>query len=1139
MADTLNDSLVKVTEELKEANTRSLEASKELGKVTAATKASYSSIGAAVKEAVGIDKLKDTIMNLPGMNVAKAVKDVVLKKRREKREQTNLAKRLGITRDQLLIQKAEQELVLAREEESKKVIEAAEKLGFNTDRIAKVNEEGNIELNGSLREANGQFVSKSNASAEANLRALKDFSKVQEKEVEQNKPEPKTRREDFSPVETTALDQTTLEKLATEDTLMMVADKMATMVSSPSIGGAPSISGAAASEDAGEERRITEAQLSEQEKQTSLLQQLVNGGLGGKNGEEEGGGFLSKLFDNFGNIGVGLLALKKTIGGLASKFVKTTGTLIRSGISAAGRGVGAVAKGVGGVAKGAATVGKGLLRGAAGAAKFIPGVGLAVTAAMGIFDGMSAGIAEYKKSGKLGAAVKEGIAGAASGLTFGLVSQESISAGMDKIGTFFSDGWTSFTDGVSTIAGGIADFAKDPLGTMSEVGTAISTKFTETVTSIKEGATALNTKFADLTGIDIGAGFKATTDLIKSGAAALGTKFTELTGIEIPTDFASLKTGIITGAAAIGTKFTELTGIEIPTDFASLKTSIVAGASALGTKFTELTGIEIPTDFASLKTSIVAGASALNTKFAELTGIDIGETFTGLKDKVLGVATGLNTKFAEVTGIDIGESLTGVKDSILGLGTKISEGFTGLFGEEGFSVEGVKTAIGNIGNKISEGFTGLFGEEGFSLAGVSTAIGTMRDSIGDAFGGIFGEGGTLDMSGVTDKISGMRDKIAAGLGAIGVPTFSEITEKASGIASSLSTRLEGLGLPTFSEAQSAMGTLASGLGSKISGMWDSVTSLFSSADKKQEEIDAQVAKEAALEEAEESGLYKTRVGRDNILDLSKVSQASDLQLQAILDDTKGTSIGGTNDMSSENIAAIEQELANRASAEPAVETVSSSFDGSTEVRRKNGRIEMMNLDQIDTALNLKKITNMEANAARNRISEEKSTRPAPPSISADAKQDVLSAMGNDTTPTTPLGMGSQSIPATVETAALSATTTASTLTYVPSRVDVNAREAAIGGYRPPNVDTNNISTSTLQQGASSVMHSDAVQLYTQKTMMLQQQGIDANTANAQVTAQMLSQNNTSVVNNNLGTNSLFYPVEAKDHTSSWNGGSSS
>jgi hypothetical protein len=149
---------------------------------------------------------------------------------------------------------------------------------------------------------------------------------------------------------------------------------------------------------------------------------------------------------------------------------------------------------------------------------------------------LNAGIEEYKKSGKLGSAVKEGIAGAVSGLTFGLVSQETISAGMDKIGTFFSNGWSSFTSGVSTIAGGIADFAKDPLGTMSEVGTAISTKFSETVTSIKDGASALNTKFAELTGIDIGAGFTATVGLIKDGATALGNKFTELTGIEIPTD---------------------------------------------------------------------------------------------------------------------------------------------------------------------------------------------------------------------------------------------------------------------------------------------------------------------------------------------------------------------------------------------------------------------------------------------------------------------------------------------------------------------------------------------------------------------------------------------------------------------------
>ena len=39
-------------------------------------------------------------------------------------------------------------------------------------------------------------------------------------------------------------------------------------------------------------------------------------------------------------------------------------------------------------------------------------IGLAVTGGMGFFDGLTAGIEEYKKSGKIGAAVKEGFAGA-------------------------------------------------------------------------------------------------------------------------------------------------------------------------------------------------------------------------------------------------------------------------------------------------------------------------------------------------------------------------------------------------------------------------------------------------------------------------------------------------------------------------------------------------------------------------------------------------------------------------------------------------------------------------------------------------------------------------------------------------------
>jgi len=1026
MADTVNESLVKVTEELKEANQRSLEASKELGKVTAASKSGASSIGSAVKEAVGLDKLESTIMSLPGMNVAKAIKDAIFKKKARIRDEKNLAKRLGITREQLVFQVKEQELLQARENESKVLIEAAEKLGFNTDRIARVNEDGNAELNGTLRESNGQFVSRANASADANLAALKDFSGNQEKTL---------------------------------------SEGIGSMVSAPSVDGGPS--GASLSEDAGEDRRVTQATLNESEKQTSLLQQIVDGILDGNDSaEESGGGLLSKM----GNLRLAMMGVGATVGGFAARAltkVKGVGGKIAGGVRAAGRGVakgaGAVAKGAGGIAKGAGGIakvaGKGLLRGAAGAAKFIPGIGLAVTAAMGIFDGMSAGIEEYKKSGKLGAAVKEGIAGAASGLTFGLVSQESISAGMDKIGTFFSDGWTSFTSGVGKIAGGIADFAKDPLGTLSEVGTALSTKFSETVTSIKDGASALNTKFADLTGIDVGAGFAATAGLIKSGAAALGTKFTELTGITIPTDFASLKTGIITGATALGTKFTELTGITIPTDFASLKTSIVTGAAALGTKFTEL------------------------------------------------------------TGIDIGASLTGAKDKILGLGTKVADGFNGLFGEEGFSVAGVKTAISGIAGAVSGKFTELTGVNLPSFASITTGI------------------------------AGIGTAVATGLGSLGVPTFAEVTGKMSGIGTSIATGLGALSIPTFSEAGSAMSGLAEGLGNKISGMWDSVTSLFSSADKKQSDID----KMNALDESKESGLYTTRRGRDNLLDQSKISEASDVQLQAILDDTKGTSVGGTNDMSSENIAALEEELAARKiNTELKVETNKVESKG-TELKVETNKVESKGTElKVETnkvesdALKVKvfgkeytkeeliqarkdgtvkrsiatsKIRELDMMEKREQMNEADVTSGTfvqgklvtPPESTHKMTDGSIMKDSDMKGSSSPLGMGSESITNSVVNSAATANATTSNLTYIPSKLDTTN-----------NISSNSVSTNDMPAGA--VMQADTVMINTQKTVALREQGLDTQQAVAMAPMIFQSKSSSNVTNNVSTTKPMMMPV---------------
>jgi len=92
----------------------------------------------------------------------------------------------------------------------------------------------------------------------------------------------------------------------------------------------------------------------------------------------------------------------------------------------------------------------GAIRGAGRAAKFLPGIGLAVTGIMGLFDGVTAGVEEYKKSGKIGEAVKQGFAGTLSGLTFGLISRETISDGFDSISSMFAGGWEEakkiFTD---------------------------------------------------------------------------------------------------------------------------------------------------------------------------------------------------------------------------------------------------------------------------------------------------------------------------------------------------------------------------------------------------------------------------------------------------------------------------------------------------------------------------------------------------------------------------------------------------------------------------------------------------------------------------------------------------------------------
>ena len=108
---------------------------------------------------------------------------------------------------------------------------------------------------------------------------------------------------------------------------------------------------------------------------------------------------------------------------VAANATKTVGKTIAKGASAA-------ASKAAGILKAGSKIGLGAL-------KFAGPVGLAVTAGLGVFDGVQAGMESFKKDGKVGKAIQEGTAGLLSSLTLGAISQEQISGGMSKIGNFF------------------------------------------------------------------------------------------------------------------------------------------------------------------------------------------------------------------------------------------------------------------------------------------------------------------------------------------------------------------------------------------------------------------------------------------------------------------------------------------------------------------------------------------------------------------------------------------------------------------------------------------------------------------------------------------------------------------------------
>ena len=218
--------------------------------------------------------------------------------------------------------------------------------------------------------------------------------------------------------------------------------------------------------------------------------------------------------------------LSKGISGVTNMFSKLPfgggGKLTGALSSGIGKFTGLFAKG-GGLLSGLGAIGGTV-------AKFAGPVGVAVTAAKGLYDGVTAGVEEYKESGDLGKAVKEGFAGAASGLTFGLISQETISNGLTSIG----DGIMGAVDGVRD---SVMSVVNDPEGAFNSI----------------------SNKLSELTGLDL----PDFTD-VKETFSSIGDEF-KRRGDALKKSLSEAKDSVIDGLENIGDKFTDLTGIEIPT----------------------------------------------------------------------------------------------------------------------------------------------------------------------------------------------------------------------------------------------------------------------------------------------------------------------------------------------------------------------------------------------------------------------------------------------------------------------------------------------------------------------------------------------------------------------------------------------
>ena len=253
------------------------------------------------------------------------------------------------------------------------------------------------------------------------------------------------------------------------------------------------------------------------------------------------------------------------------------------------------------------------------ASKFIPGFGLLITAASGLYDGVTAGLEEANKEGSTKVDVmREATSGVLSGLTFGLVEQKTFSDAFKKTGEAFSTAGDKISQDFNLMKDSVVSGFNKYLGPEAQWSKDFQT-------------TLQNFKLPTLD--EIGTS-------VKNFASDASKKFTELTGLEVPS-FDEIGTKLSGFADDVKGKFTELTGITVPS-FDEIQGKLTNLGTNLANKFEGLTGINLGDKFESVKSMLPNIGNPLRSladmfvkSDYKILGYDIGKKLGGIINGML------------------------------------------------------------------------------------------------------------------------------------------------------------------------------------------------------------------------------------------------------------------------------------------------------------------------------------------------------------------------------------------------------------------------------------------------------------------------------------------------------------------------